>query len=81
MEGTQMVHIRDGVTNVMLELINKVYYGGETLRTKIAKLIEARRTFHGNEKIQNECSKYLTLLYDEQWESIKNGHRDNKTNA
>lgn len=53
--------------NAIINLIEKTYFGKTTIENKIAVLINTRRNAHGNDKVQDACNKYLTLLYDEKY--------------
>ena len=72
-----MYHIKEIVPTVIKDFIKKVYEGRASITQKIATLIITRRENHGNYDIQNECSKYLELLYEEKYERLKNGRLEN----
>lgn len=66
-----MTHIREAVDNAIIDLIKRFYEGRAPIHQKIAVLIVTRRENHGNDKIQDECSKYLELLYDEKYKMLE----------
>ena len=66
-----MERIKNIIPEAMVDLIKRVYEGNETIERKIAVLIVTRRNAHGNFKIQDECNKYLTLLYDEKYKHLE----------
>lgn len=57
--------------DIILQSIEEIYKGPSTLQLKIAALIVIRRDNHGNDKIQNKCSTYLTKLYDEKYRKME----------
>lgn len=66
-----MEHVKTILPRVMKDLLKKVYEGRAPLHQKIAFLCNSRRAYHGNEEMQAECNKYLTLLYDEKYKILK----------
>ena len=57
--------------DIILQSIEEIYKGPSTLQLKIAALIFIRRDNHGNDKIQNKCSTYLTQLYEEKYRKME----------
>lgn len=72
-----MYHIKEVIPTVIKDLIKKVYEGRASITQKITTLIITRRENHGNQEIQEECNKYLELLYDKKFEELKNGRLEN----
>lgn len=78
-----MVHIKEAVDNVLLEMMEKVYKGKAPIEQKIAIFITTRREHHGNDIIQGKCNEYLDDLYNKKYEMLEaqNGFRIHKDDA
>ncbi len=57
------------------DLIKKVYEGNDNYRNKISVLMNTRRKNHNNKEIQDLCNFYLTKLYDEKFNDLKNKNK------
>lgn len=66
-----MEHVKTILPRVMKDMLKKVYEGPAPLHQKIMFLCNSRKDYHGNDEMQAECNKYLTLLYDEKYKILK----------
>lgn len=75
-----MEHVKTILPRVMKDLLKRVYEGPAPIHQKIMFLINSRRDYHGNDEMQSECNKYLTLLYDEKYKMLKEQNNERLEN-
>lgn len=66
-----MIHIKEVIDDVILDLMERVFNGRAPLKQKIAIMIITRRDYHGNKKVQDKCNEYLEVLYEESYRQAK----------
>lgn len=56
-------------------VMSEIWKSPTSVGQKIQAYIKIRRDNHGNDKIQDLCSKYLDMLYETKFEMLQRGEK------